>query len=57
MMAAIIHSADLSNPGKPFHQASLWGRRISEEFKNQVTEEAKRGMPITPFMMGLEKDI
>jgi len=47
MLSIALHLADLSNPGKPFEQARTWGKRISSEFKNQVTEEEKRGMPVT----------
>lgn len=57
MLSTLLHMADLSNPAKPFGQARVWGKRISAEFHNQVQEEEKRGMPVTQFMTGLEKEV
>ena len=35
-MEFLIHAADISNPGKPFHIYTEWTERILEEFWNQV---------------------
>jgi cAMP-specific phosphodiesterase 4 len=32
----LLHSADLSNPVRPFHVTREWARRISLEFNDQV---------------------
>lgn len=50
----ILHCSDLQNPAKPFDLAVAWGGKISQEFYNQVQNEKKLGLPVTPFMEGLE---
>jgi len=56
LASMLVHCADLSNPAKPFPQAREWALRISQEFRNQVEAEEKRGLPVTPFMVGLEEE-
>jgi len=47
----LLHSADLSNPVRPFHVTREWARRISLEFNDQVIREQALGMPVLGFMM------
>ena len=47
----LVHSADLSNPVRPFHITQSWARRISAEFNLQVAMEQELGMPVLNFMM------
>lgn len=43
----IVHTADLSSQTFPFHLAESWGKRLSEEFKNQARLEAEAGVKVT----------
>jgi hypothetical protein len=47
----LLHSADLSNPVRPFHISQTWARRISAEFNLQISREQELGMPVLNFMM------
>ena len=47
----LVHSADLSNPVRPFHITQAWARRISAEFNLQVAMEQELNMPVLNFMM------
>jgi len=47
----LLHSADLSNPVRPFNMTREWARRISLEFNDQVIREQALGMPVLGFMM------
>lgn len=47
----LVHSADLSNPVRPFHITQAWARRISAEFNLQVAMEQELKMPVLNFMM------
>ena len=47
----LVHSADLSNPVRPFHMTQAWARRISAEFNLQVAMEQDLNMPVLNFMM------
>mmetsp|Transcript_32529 Transcript_32529/g.62490 ORF Transcript_32529/g.62490 Transcript_32529/m.62490 type:complete len:1018 (+) Transcript_32529:392-3445(+) len=46
----IMHSADISNPVKPFHVYEKWARAVLDEFFRQGDMERARGMPISPMM-------
>ena len=47
----LVHSADLSNPVRPFHITQAWARRISSEFNLQVAKEQELSMPVLNFMI------
>lgn len=47
----LVHSADLSNPVRPFHITQAWARRISAEFNLQVAKEQELNMPVLNFMI------
>lgn len=35
----IVHTVDLSGAAKEFSLASIWSKRVSEEFSNQVKKK------------------
>lgn len=47
----LVHSADLSNPVRPFHITQAWARRISAEFNLQIAMEQELGLPVLNFMI------
>lgn len=51
LVSGIVKVSDLSSQTYAFAQAELWGRRISQEFNNQVVWEDALGMakPTVPF--------
>lgn len=45
----ILHSADISNPGKPNRVSEQWTKRVYGEFFNQGDLEKKENLPISTF--------
>ena len=35
----LVHTVDLSGASKGFEMASIWSKRVSEEFSNQVKNQ------------------
>jgi len=54
-MEILIHSADLANQGLVWSISSVWADRVCDEFQAQAESETKLGLPVAPFMRGLEK--
>ena len=53
----IIHAADISNPvHSDFSVVRDWCSRISTEFALQAKKESEAGLPVTPFMDGLDDE-
>mmetsp|Transcript_27749 Transcript_27749/g.80095 ORF Transcript_27749/g.80095 Transcript_27749/m.80095 type:complete len:512 (+) Transcript_27749:91-1626(+) len=53
----IIHAADISNPvHSNFAVVRDWCSRISTEFALQAKKESEAGLPVTPFMDGLDDE-
>lgn len=50
MMQMVIKLADINGPAKTHELHVRWTERISEEFYEQGDEEARLGMPISPYM-------
>ncbi|XP_056016559.1 cGMP-inhibited 3',5'-cyclic phosphodiesterase 3A-like isoform X13 [Ostrea edulis] len=50
MMQMVIKLADINGPAKRHELHVHWTERISEEFYEQGDEEARLGMPISPYM-------
>eukprot|EP01017_Pseudomicrothorax_dubius_P050744 TRINITY_DN9653_c0_g1_i2.p1 TRINITY_DN9653_c0_g1~~TRINITY_DN9653_c0_g1_i2.p1 ORF type:complete len:144 (-),score=37.76 TRINITY_DN9653_c0_g1_i2:97-528(-) len=50
----LTHCADLSGQIKPYDISSEWSKRVSKEFSAQYEEEKKLGLPLSPFMAGLD---
>ncbi len=49
MLNLIIHSADISNPGKPDKISGEWTKRVYDEFFMQGDMEKKLNLPISNF--------
>jgi len=47
IMNLIVHSADISNPAKPFHVYRQWTNKILDEFWVQGDKERDLGLPIS----------
>lgn len=47
----VLHSADLSNPVRPWELCKKWSLLVGEEFNSQVAKEKARGLPFLPFML------
>ena len=45
----ILHTADISNPGKPSKVSEQWTARVYGEFFVQGDMERERGLPISNF--------
>lgn len=45
----ILHTADISNPGKPTNVSAMWTKRVYDEFFIQGDMEKERGLPISNF--------
>ena len=57
LLGHIVHCADLS--GQIFHLelALKWGERCVSEFRHQALKETQLGLPVTPFMEGLDDEL
>ncbi len=53
-MKLVLHLGDLSGQTLPWEVARLWGDRVVSEFQLQGALERRCGVPLTPFMQGLE---
>lgn len=51
----MIHSCDLYSSTKKFDVAKQWSLKVNSEFTLQTEDEAKLGLPITPYMKDLNK--
>ena len=49
ILGAILHTADISNPLKPFEICEKWAYAIMDEFFSQGDREREAGMEISPF--------
>eukprot|EP00759_Apiculatamorpha_spiralis_P030551 PhF_6_TR32183/c0_g1_i1/m.47779/K13755/PDE1; calcium/calmodulin-dependent 3',5'-cyclic nucleotide phosphodiesterase len=49
LLKVVMHAADVSNPAKRSDIAAEWARRVMAEFSQQGHEEARHGLPISPF--------
>ena len=47
----VLHSADLSNPVRPWELCKKWSLLVGEEFNAQVAKEKAMGLPFLPFML------
>lgn len=53
-MSVMCHTSDLYTPTKREEVSRAWVERLNLEFKNQWDCEREKGLPETPFFMGLE---
>lgn len=49
VLGLALHTADIANPAKPRQLCLLWTEMVMEEFFCQGDEEARVGLPISPF--------
>lgn len=49
LMSLLLHTADISHPGKPWRMHKKFADTILEEFFLQGDEEAKLGLPFSPL--------
>tara|TARA_B110001452_G_scaffold263814_1_gene265818 strand:+ start:457 stop:2259 length:1803 start_codon:yes stop_codon:yes gene_type:complete len=49
LLSLAVHTADIANPAKPLKLCLLWTEMVMEEFFEQGDQEARLGMPISPF--------
>lgn len=52
--SVFTHICDLSGPAKKSDIAFTWSNLVRKEFMQQVADEKKNNLPVTPFMVGLE---
>ncbi|EGR27193.1 hypothetical protein IMG5_200380 [Ichthyophthirius multifiliis] len=55
MCGFVVHVADLTGPTKINDLSKEWSFRICREFTQQVEEEKKLGIPVTPYLLGLDQ--
>lgn len=55
--AVFTHICDLSGASKTYDIAFQWSNLVRKEFMKQVEDEKLNGLPITPFMVGLENEL
>ncbi len=46
----MLHSADISNPCKPFVICEKWSTLVAEEFARQGDREKKEGLEVSPMV-------
>eukprot|EP01083_Nonionella_stella_P295578 1004538_1 len=51
----LLHTADLTAPCQPLLLALKWGKKVCQEFTNQVKKESELGIESLPMMIGLEE--
>lgn len=57
IVEVILHAADIGNPVMKVEQSLRWKDRILREFAAQGESEARLGLPVTPFMIGLDSHL
>jgi len=55
IVSMVVHCSDISNPTKPWFVAKRFADSVAKEFRAQVEQEKRRGIPCTPHMLGLDK--
>ena len=54
MLEALVHACDLSGQTMTPKLAAQWEQRVLAEFMKQASEEESKGLPVAPFMQGLD---
>lgn len=57
LVGLIVHCADLSGQALTLDLAQFWGTRVTQEFINQSNKESELGLPLSPFMLGLDNEL
>lgn len=53
----ILHAADIANPVLPFAVNKVWSERVHVEFRAQVAEEQRLGIPSAPHMTATDEAV
>ncbi len=48
-LALVLHSADISHPGKPWSIHNSWTETLMEEYFKQGEKEKELGLPCSPL--------
>jgi len=48
-LALVLHSADISHPGKPWSIHNAWTESLMEEYFKQGEKEKELGLPCSPL--------
>ena len=51
-----VHTADLTAPVQPLVLALKWGKKVCQEFTDQVQKESELGLESLPMMQGLDEE-
>ena len=54
LVAALVHTADLSGQAYAPHVAANWCARILAEFREEAAAARRLGLPVPPFMASLD---
>lgn len=54
MIGVLLHCCDLYTPVLPWKDSVMWSMRLNKEFRAQTSEELELGIPLTPFLVGLD---
>lgn len=54
MIGIFIHCCDLYTPTLSVESSFMWSHRVNQEFQMQSKHEAELGLPLTPFLIGLD---
>ena len=57
LIGHIVHCADLSGQTMKLEIAQKWGNALMLEFAAQSSKEVELGLPVTPFMQGLDSEL
>jgi hypothetical protein len=57
IIKAVVHSADVSAQTMLPEYSDPWGARCIAEFHAQAQTEGREGLPVAPFMQGLENHV
>jgi hypothetical protein len=54
MIGVFLHCCDLYTPSLPIEKSMQWSHRVNLEFQMQSKHEKELGLPLTPYLVGLE---
>lgn len=57
LLCVLLHTADIGAQTQATAVAIKWGRTVSNEFSAQYLKEMQLGLPLSPFMAGLDEEV
>ena len=57
LLCVLLHTADIGAQTQDTAVAIKWGRTVSNEFSAQYHKEMQLGLPLSPFMAGLDEEV